>query len=52
MVFVIEGFRFAFLGQGTVTLFEVVISFAISILTVFVGVIWFNKTERWCVDIL
>lgn len=52
MVSVIEAFRFAFMGQGTVTFAEIIISCVVSLLTVFVGVIWFNKTERWCVDIL
>lgn len=52
MVSVIEGFRFAFMGQGTVTFFEIMISCLVSIVTVFVGIILFNKTERLCVDIL
>ena len=52
MVSVIEAFRFAFMRQGTVTFFEVTLSCAISLITVFVGIILFNKTERLCVDIL
>lgn len=52
MVSVIEAFRFAFMGQGTVTLTQIVISFVVSIITIFAGIILFNKTERYCVDIL
>jgi lipopolysaccharide transport system permease protein len=52
MVFVIEGFRYAFMGQGTVYLSQIVVSFMVSVLVVWVGVILFNKTERTCVDII
>ncbi|MFI0347196.1 MAG: ABC transporter permease [Chthoniobacterales bacterium] len=52
MVAVIEGFRFAFMGQGTVTLLQIIISCFVSMVTIFVGVVLFNKTERLCVDIL
>ena len=51
MVFVIEAFRYAFMGQGTVTLAELVVSFVMSIVIVIVGLILFNKVERTCVDI-
>ena len=52
MVFIIEGFRYAFMGQGTVYLSQIVVSFIVSVLVVWVGVILFNKTERTCVDII
>jgi lipopolysaccharide transport system permease protein len=52
MVSVIEAFRFVFLGEGTVTLWQVVISFVVSVTTIFFGVVLFNKTERTCVDSL
>jgi lipopolysaccharide transport system permease protein len=52
MVFVIEAFRFAFMGQGTVYLWQIVVSFFVSIAVVVVGLIMFNKTQRTCVDIL
>ena len=52
MVSIIEAFRFAFMGQGTVTFLEVLVSCLVSIATVVVGIILFNKTERLCVDIL
>ena len=52
MVFIIEGFRFAFLGQGTVYLSQIVISFFISAFVVWAGIVMFNKTERTCVDII
>jgi len=52
MVSVIEGFRFAFMGQGTVTFFQVLTSCVVSIIAVFVGIVLFNRTERLCVDIL
>lgn len=52
MVFVIEAFRFAFMGQGTVYLWQIVVSFLVSIVVVLVGLVMFNKTQRTCVDIL
>jgi lipopolysaccharide transport system permease protein len=52
MVSVIEGFRFAFMGQGTVTFFQVLVSCLVSMIAVFVGIVLFNRTERLCVDIL
>lgn len=52
MVFIIEAFRFAFMGQGTVELWQIVISFIVSIGVVVVGIALFNKTERTCVDII
>jgi lipopolysaccharide transport system permease protein len=52
MVFIIEAFRFAFMGEGTVYLWQIVVSFFVSIATVVVGLIMFNKTQRTCVDIL
>jgi len=52
MVFVIEAFRFAFMGQGTVYLWQIVVSFFVSIAVVVVGLVMFNKTQRTCVDIL
>lgn len=52
MVFVIEAFRFAFMGQGTVYLWQIVVSFFVSIAVVLIGLVMFNKTQRTCVDIL
>lgn len=52
MVFIIEAFRFAFMGQGTVDLCQIIVSFAVSLLVVIVGIALFNKTERTCVDII
>ncbi|MDX2079834.1 MAG: ABC transporter permease [Terrimicrobiaceae bacterium] len=52
MVLVIEAFRYAFLGEGTVYLWQIVVSFFISIVVVFIGLAMFNKTQRSCVDIL
>ena len=52
MVFIIEAFRFAFMGQGTVDLWQIIVSFAVSLLVVIVGIALFNKTERTCVDII
>jgi lipopolysaccharide transport system permease protein len=52
MVFIIEAFRYAFMGQGTVYLWQIVVSFFLSIAVVIVGIIMFNKTQRTCVDIL
>jgi len=52
MVFIIEAFRFAFMGQGTVYLWQIVMSMFVSIITVIVGLVMFNKTQKTCVDIL
>jgi lipopolysaccharide transport system permease protein len=52
MVFIIEAFRFAFMGQGTVDFLQIAVSFAVSIVVVVVGIALFNKTERTCVDII
>jgi lipopolysaccharide transport system permease protein len=52
MVFIIEAFRFAFMGHGTVYLWQIVVSFFISIAVVLVGLVMFNRTQRTCVDIL
>ena len=52
MVFIIEAFRFAFMGQGTVDFAQLVTSFIVSIIAVVLGVTLFNKTERTCVDII
>ena len=52
MVFIIEAFRFAFMGQGTVDLWQIIVSFVVSLAVVVVGIALFNKTERTCVDII
>jgi lipopolysaccharide transport system permease protein len=52
MVFIIEAFRFAFMGQGTVYLWQIVVSFFVSIAVVLIGLVMFNRTQRTCVDIL
>ena len=50
IVFVIEAFRCAFMGQGTVTFGQVVISATLSIGILFLGLIVFNKVEQTSVD--
>jgi lipopolysaccharide transport system permease protein len=52
MVFIIEAFRFAFMSHGTVYLWQILVSFFVSIAVVIVGIIMFNKTQRTCVDII
>ncbi len=52
MVFIIEAFRFAFMGQGTVDLSQIIVSFVVSLGVVVIGIALFNKTERTCVDII
>jgi lipopolysaccharide transport system permease protein len=52
MVFIIEAFRYAFMGQGTVYLWQIVASFFVGLVVVTAGLIMFNKTQRNCVDIL
>jgi len=50
IVFVIESFRFAFMGEGTVTFHQIVIGTVISIAILFFGIIAFNKVEQTSVD--
>ena len=52
MVFIIEAFRFAFMGQGTVYLIQLVVSMAVGIVVVFLGLVLFNKMGRTCVDLI
>lgn len=52
MVFIIEAFRFAFMGQGTVYLWQICISMVVSLVVVFFGLALFNKMERTCVDMI
>ena len=50
IVFVIESFRFAFMGEGTVTFHQVAVSAVLSIAILFLGLIVFNKVEQTSVD--
>jgi len=50
IVFVIESFRFAFMGEGTVTFAQVAISAVISVLVLIVGVLVFNRVSQTSVD--
>jgi lipopolysaccharide transport system permease protein len=50
IVFVIESFRFAFMGEGTVTFHQVAVSAVLSIGILFLGLIVFNKVEQTSVD--
>ena len=52
MVFIIEAFRFAFMEQGTVYLWQICASMVVSIVVVFFGLALFNKMERTCVDMI
>jgi lipopolysaccharide transport system permease protein len=52
MVFIIEAFRFAFMGQGTVYLWQICASMVVSLVVVFLGLALFNKMERTCVDMI
>jgi lipopolysaccharide transport system permease protein len=52
MVFIIEAFRFAFMGQGTVYFWQICVSMAVSLVVVFFGLALFNKMERTCVDMI
>jgi len=52
MVFIIEGFRYAFMGHGTVYLWQILVSFVVGMAVVAVGLVLFNRTQRTCVDII
>lgn len=51
MVFIIESFRFAFLGNGTVTLTQILVSFVLSVVVLVTGLVMFNRVERTSVDL-
>lgn len=50
MTGIIEGFRFAFLGEGEFTLANIGYSTIFTIVILFLGIIIFNKTEKNFVD--
>jgi lipopolysaccharide transport system permease protein len=50
MTSIIECFRYGFLGQGTFTILSLVITTAITIVIMIVGIIIFNQVERTFVD--
>ena len=52
MVFIVEAFRFAFMGHGTVYLWQICVSMVVSLVVVFLGLALFNKMERTCVDMI
>jgi lipopolysaccharide transport system permease protein len=47
---VIEGCKYAFLGQGSFSLFGLLYSIIFTIILLFIGIIIFNKTERTFMD--
>jgi lipopolysaccharide transport system permease protein len=50
MVTIIESFRFAFFGVGTVFLWQLITSFAVTLVIFVVGLVLFNKVERTFTD--
>jgi lipopolysaccharide transport system permease protein len=50
MVTVIESFRFAFFGVGTVFLWQLITSFVVTVVIFVVGLVLFNKVERTFTD--
>ena len=50
MVTVIESFRFAFFGVGTVFLWQLITSFIVTLVIFVVGLVLFNKVERTFTD--
>ena len=47
---VIEGFRQAFIGQGSFQISMFLVSLSITIATFFVGIVIFNKVEKSFID--
>lgn len=47
---IIEAFRYAFTGQGTFSVPYLVISMAISVVILFIGIVIFNKVEKTFMD--
>lgn len=50
MVPIIEAFRFAFLGVGIIELWQLAVSFAMSMLVLFLGLVMFTRAERTVMD--
>jgi lipopolysaccharide transport system permease protein len=50
MVTIIESFRFAFFGVGTVFLWQLITSFVVTVIIFIVGLVLFNKVERTFTD--
>ena len=50
MVPIIEAFRFAFLGAGVVEMWQLALSFAVSLLVFFAGIIMFRRVEKTVAD--
>lgn len=47
---VVEGFRYAFLGKGTLSIEGLTYSVSVALIVLFFGVLVFNKTERNFID--
>lgn len=52
MVGVIEGFRWAVLGQGSPPVLAVMLSMVISVLLLFAGLLYFRRVERTFADVI
>jgi len=50
MVTIIESFRYAFFGAGTVFLWQLIVSFTVTVIIFLVGIVLFNKVERTFTD--
>ncbi len=50
MVPIVEGMRFAFLGEGTVTKEYLALSFAVCVVVFLAGIVMFNRTEQNVMD--
>jgi lipopolysaccharide transport system permease protein len=50
MTGIIEAFRFAFLGQGHLTVYSLMYSGLFAVVVALIGTVIFNKTERSFVD--
>lgn len=50
MTSIIEAFRYGFLGQGTFTMLSLSITTAITMMTLIIGILIFNRVERTFID--
>ena len=50
MAMVVESFRYAFLGAGTIHVWQYVISVCITILVLVMGVVLFSRVEKTFMD--
>ena len=47
---IVETFRYAFTGNGTFSLFYLIVSFVVTIIILIIGMLVFNRVEKTFMD--